>query len=59
MMPAPPSPAPNAGMESHYMTSMRHQGRINYLFSDGHAEGLTLADAMDPKLWDWPRTIPP
>jgi len=53
----PPSPAYNAGMESHYQTSLRHRGRINYLFSDGHAGGLRLEDAMEVERWTWPEYL--
>ncbi len=54
----PTSSAPNANYESHYQTSLRHNGLTNYLFTDGHAVGLPLSEAMAPSLWDWGRSLP-
>jgi prepilin-type N-terminal cleavage/methylation domain-containing protein/prepilin-type processing-associated H-X9-DG protein len=51
---APASPAYDANVESCYQTAQRHLGHTNYLFTDWHAEGLSLTQAMDPALWRWP-----
>jgi prepilin-type N-terminal cleavage/methylation domain-containing protein len=48
-----------ADVETTYQTARRHNMKTNYLFADKHVAPLTLTEAMDSKLWDWPRQIPP
>lgn len=58
---APANALPSANYESAYVTSLRHGGRTNYLFTDGHVQGLSLSEATNTKLWEWrpSGTIPP